>query len=249
MITFSNITKRFGSVLALDNLSFEIPANKVIGLIGANGAGKTTILRHIIRYLKPDFGTILLEGKDINSFSGESFPVAFIPDIPVYYEELTVEEHFLFISAMYGTKDKVDDLLSVLELTEHRRKVPGTLSKGTLQKMMIGCALLRDYELLIADEPFTGLDPKQIVVLKKLLTQEKAKGKTIVLSTHLLAMIEDLCDYYVFIDHGKLLGQGSLEALTFGEKGNSLENIYIMLAQNADEQDLENVHEDDEDDL
>lgn len=103
-IIFENVTKRFDEVLALDALSFEIPTNKIVGLIGANGAGKTTILRHIIKYLRPDSGIIQIDGKDIYRFTNEMYPVSFVPDSPIYYEELTVVEHLCFISSMYETK-------------------------------------------------------------------------------------------------------------------------------------------------
>lgn len=236
IIIFKNVTKTYGDVCALHELSFDIPANKIVGLIGANGAGKTTILKHIIKYLHPDCGSIMLGGSDINSLRDEMFPVSFVPDKPVYYEELTVSEHLQFISTMYGTKDRVNNLISVLELKPHLGKVPGALSKGTLQKLMIACALLRKYELLIADEPFSGLDPKQIFVLKELLRQEKEAGNTVVISTHLLSTIENLCDYYIFVDNGELLSQGTLEELTAKDKDMSLEEIYMILSRDADSQ-------------
>lgn len=232
ILAFQDVTKKYGDVLALNSLSFEIPSNKIIGLIGANGAGKTTILKHIIKYLRPDSGTILLAGQDIYSFPDVAFPISFIPDTPVYYEELTIMEHLHFIAAMYNTEEKIDDLISALDLSNHLNKVPGALSKGTLQKLMIACALLRSYDLLIADEPFSGLDPKQIMVLKDLLLKDRDVGKTVILSTHLLATIENICDYYVFIDNGQLLGMGSLEDLIAGNTSYSLEDIYMILSQN-----------------
>lgn len=235
IIVFDNVTKTYDDVCALNRLSFEVPANKIIGLIGANGAGKTTILKHIIKYLHPDSGSILLSGRDIYTIPNEVYPVSFVPDKPVYYEELTVFEHLQFISTMYESREKVNNLVSALELNQHLNKVPGALSKGTLQKLMIACALLRKYELLIADEPFSGLDPKQIVVLKELLKQEKKAGKTVIVSTHLLATIESLCDYYVFIDMGKLLSQGPLEDLIGAGKNMSLEDIYMMLSKNTND--------------
>lgn len=231
IVVFKDVTKTYDNVCALHKLSFEIPANKIVGLIGANGAGKTTILKHISRYLHPNSGSILLSGADIYALSDETYPVSFIPDRPVYYEELTVSEHLQFIGTMYESKDKIDNLISVLELKQHLNKVPGTLSKGTLQKLMIACALLRKYELLIVDEPFSGLDPKQIMVLKELLRQEQNEGKSVIVSTHLLTIIEDLCDYYVFIDNGELLSQGALEDLTAKGKEISLENIYMILSK------------------
>jgi len=188
LLTFENVTKKFENVKAVDALSFQIPENKIIGLIGANGAGKTTSLRMVIRYLLPDSGNIYYRDKDIYTLPDTAFPITYIPDTPVFFEELTVKEHLSFISTMYQTENKVSALISLLELEKHLDKVPSILSKGTQQKLMIICALLRNYEMLVADEPFTGLDPKQIKVLKDIFVEQRANGKTIILSTHLLDM-------------------------------------------------------------
>lgn len=240
ILTFENVTKTFENVKALDALSFQIPENKIIGLIGPNGAGKTTALRHIIRYLFPDDGSIYYKGKDIYTLPDTSFPITYIPETPVFFEELTVMEHLSFISTMYQTESRVQDLILALKMEKHVDKVPPSLSKGTKQKLMIMCSLLRRYELLIADEPFTGLDPEQIKVLKDIIIQQKAEGKTVILSTHLLNMIDNICDYYIMIDNGKLLGQGMLNEIIDNGVCSTLEELYLYLAQNDngdDEQD------------
>jgi ABC-2 type transport system ATP-binding protein len=230
-LTFENVTKKFENVKAVDALSFQIPENKIIGLIGANGAGKTTSLRMVIRYLLPDSGNIYYRDKDIYTLPDTAFPITYIPDTPVFFEELTVKEHLSFISTMYQTENKVSALISLLELEKHLDKVPSILSKGTQQKLMIICALLRNYEMLVADEPFTGLDPKQIKVLKDIFVEQRANGKTIILSTHLLDMIENICDFYVMIDSGKLLRQGMLNEILNNDKCSTLEELYLYLAK------------------
>lgn len=209
LVEFDRIVHKFGDELALNELSFTLPENKVVGLIGANGAGKTTAIRHMIRYLKPDSGDITYRGEDIYGISNERYPITYIPDSSIFYEELTVMEHL--------------------------SKYPMALSKGTRQKLSIACALLRTHELLIADEPFSGLDPGQIKVLKDIMLEEKSAGRTVLLSTHLLEVIENICDYYIFIDEGKLVTQGTFEDLTQGTPWDTLEKLYIHLARNNEE--------------
>ena len=213
ILTFDNVSKSFGNVQALQSLSFDIQENKIIGLIGANGAGKSTTMRLIVRYLRSDSGNIFFRQSPINTLKNETFPIAYIPDMPIYYEELSVSEHLSFVSAMYNTQSKKDSLIQRLELKEHLDKVPPMLSKGNKQKLSIACAALRNYEILLADEPFSGLDPRQIRVLKDIILENKANGKTVILSTHLLDMIESFCDEFIMIDHGKLLVQGNFEQI------------------------------------
>ncbi len=237
ILRFENVTKKFEDNIALDLLSFDVPENKIVGLIGANGAGKSTSMRHAIRYLKPDSGSILYRDDDIYSLSNKSFPISYIPDNPIFYEELTVREHLEFIGAMYKTNCKIDTLVEQFEMKKHIDKVPSQLSKGTKQKLMIMCGLLRQYELLIADEPFTGLDPRQIRVLKDVFLEQRKLGKTVLLSTHLLNMIENICDYYIMIDNGQLLAQGSLEDLINKGKFETLEDIYLHFSDDENDAD------------
>ncbi len=236
ILEFKNITKKYENTLALSSISFNVPKNCIAGLIGANGAGKTTILKTIIRYQNPTNGEVYFNSKNINEYKKEKFPIAFLPDTPIFFDELTVLEHLDFISTMHKTKELVEDLIAILELERHLDKAPANLSKGTKQKLMIACTLLQKFEMLIADEPFTGLDPKQIDVLKILLTNLKNKGKTIMLSTHILSIMEDICDYYIMIDNGVLLASGSLEEISSKIKSNmSINDIYLYLSsQNED---------------
>ena len=230
ILRFENVTKKFDAIVALDGISFNVPENKIVGLIGANGAGKTTSIRHLIRYLKPDSGEILYRDKSIYSFSDTAFPISYIPDSPIFFEELTVMEHLTFIGSIYGTSNNTDTLIHIMEMQSHLDKVPSTLSKGTKQKLMIMCALLREYETLLADEPFIGLDPKQIKVLKELLLEQKRMGRTVLLSTHLLDVIENICDYYIMIDQGRLLAEGDLDDIQNAGKCTSLEELYLFLS-------------------
>lgn len=232
ILRFEEISKTFGKVQALNKLTCQFPENKIIGLIGANGAGKTTLMRLIIRLLSPDCGCIYLNDTPIHSLKNETFPIAFIPDVPIYYEELSVSEHLAFICAMYNTQSQKESLIQALELTEHLDKVPSTLSKGNKQKLSIACALLRNYEILLADEPFSGLDPKQIKIFKDILLENKKRGKTVILSTHILDMIESLCDEFIMIDRGELIAQGTFDHIAANNQMfATLEELYLYLAE------------------
>ena len=190
------VSYSYGDIAALNEISFRARRGEIVGLIGENGAGKSTLIRVLYRFLVPDCGTVSLDGRDIFSLKDEEYPVSYIPDSPVFYEELSLIEHLLFTKAVYpGCSVSVDELVEALGLGEHLRMIPSALSRGTRQKLMIAMALLREYELLIADEPFTGLDPGQIAVLKGLLAGQREKGKLVLLSSHLLDVAENICSY------------------------------------------------------
>ena len=145
-------------------------------------------------------------------------------------------EHLSFIGSMYGTSKNTDALIHNMEIQSHLDKVPSALSRGTRQKLMIMCALLREYETLLADEPFTGLDPKQIKVLKDLLLEQKRMGRTVLLSTHLLDVIESICDYYIMIDQGRLLAEGNLDDIQKAGNCSSLEQLYLLLSNSGSDE-------------
>lgn len=175
----------------------------------------------------------------ISSLSSDNYPVTFVPDTPIYYEELTVWEHLQFVKALYPQNTvSIDRLIKKLGLQKHLHKIPGTLSKGTLQKLMIALALLRQYEIFLADEPFTGLDPEQIHVFKQILQNLKHQNKAILLSTHLLNLAEIICDRYIFLYNGRILAEGSKEevAAQYGlNKAQSLEELYLILTGAAEQ--------------
>lgn len=236
LLTFEKVSKTFNDTAALKEVTFQLPENKIIGLIGANGAGKTTAMRLIVRHLYPDNGRVNFKGVLIEEYYDEVFPIAYIPDVPVYYEELTIAEHLAFIGAMYDTQSMIAHLVKRLELSDHLNKVPSVLSKGTKQKLSIACAFLRDSEVLLADEPFSGLDPRQIKMFKDMLIESKMNGKTIILSTHLLDVIESICDEYVMLDHGKVIAQGTFdEIVNNNQKCATLEELYLYLTAGEDD--------------
>lgn len=165
------------------------------------------MIKCLLNYYDDYSGEIIVFGEKNKSIVQEDNTFAYIPNTPVYYEELTVNEHLDFISRMYKTEEKVEKLKKDFQLESHLNKFPHELSKGNQQKLLICCALLRDYKLLISDEPFSGLDPRQLNNLRERFLELKNQGKTIILSTHLLALMENLCDYYIMIDKLNLLKQ------------------------------------------
>lgn len=229
----------YGDVLALNGISFSANRGQIVGLVGENGAGKSTIIKNIYRYLTPDSGTITLDGKDIFAYPSGAYPVSYIPDVPVFYEELSLLEHLHFIKAIYPQGGVyIDEMIERLDMKEHQNKIPAALSKGTRQKLMIAMALMRKFELLIADEPFSGLDPKQIATLKALLLEQKEKGKIVLLSSHLLDVTENICDQYVVIKNGKRLLSGSKQELlsaTQLPEDSTMEAVYLKLVEQDEE--------------
>lgn len=232
---FNNVSYTYHEIQALDNLSFSGEKGQIIGLIGENGAGKSTTIKNIVRYLIPDSGTICLDGKNVFKIKSGKYPVSYIPDTPVFYEELSLLEHLQFTQTVYpGNTLCIDKILDRMELRDHVNKIPAALSKGTRQKLMIAMALLREYEILIADEPFSGLDPKQISLLKQAILQQKEQNKLVLLSSHLLDVIENICDKYVVIRQGKLLAEGTkseLLSLTKLPADSTMENVYLRLVK------------------
>lgn len=235
-VSFKKVNKYYNKLHALNNLNFDIPKNSIVGLIGANGSGKTTMIKCLLNYYNDYSGEIAVFGEDNKNIAQTDNVFAYIPDMPVYYEELTVNEHLDFISKIYHTEEKVKGIINDFDLRNHLDKFPHELSKGNKQKLLISCALIRDYRLLIADEPFTGLDPRQLSNLKGRFFDLKQDDKTIILSTHLLSIIEDLCDYYIMIDKGKLIGIGTIEEILDKTPGcKNLEQLYLHLSNGGEE--------------
>ena len=232
---FNNVSYAYGETKALRSLSFSASKGQIVGLIGENGAGKSTAIKNIVRFIKPDKGIILLDGMDIQTIKIETYPVSYIPDVPVFYEELSLLEHLQFMKSLFPDNNtSVDDLVSLFDMQEHKYKIPSALSMGTRKKLSISMALLRDFDMLIADEPFTGLDPSQISVLKRALLNLKNSGKLILLSSHLLDVVESICDRYVILKKGSLLADGTKKELLLREgfpETASMETLYLRLAK------------------
>lgn len=237
MLKIENLTGGYVNIPVLKNISFEVAEGELVGLIGLNGAGKSTTINEIIGLLTPYQGKISLDGLTLEKNQSDyRKKIGFIPETPSLYEELTLREHLETIAMAYdldveAAMVKAQPLLDMFRLSEKLDWFPINFSKGMKQKVMIICAFLVDPSLFIIDEPFLGLDPLAIADLTKLLTEEKVKGKSILMSTHVLDSAEKMCDRFVILHQGQVLAAGTLDQLrqSFGREEASLNEIYMAL--------------------
>lgn len=236
MIRVEQLTKRYGSVTAVDGISFSVGPGEVLGLVGPNGAGKTTTLRCLAGIIAPSSGTVALAGHDIVTDPvAARRALAFIPDEPHLFEHLTVEEHLRFVARVYGVADaeaRLGPLLDELELGDRRRSLPEELSRGMKQKLAIACGLLHDPRALVLDEPLTGLDPAGMRRMRATIAARARAGTAVVLSSHLLTLVEELCTKLFVIRRGRCVAYGSLAEIVAarpGLAGRSLEDIFLAL--------------------
>lgn len=221
----------------LKDLNFEIENGELVALIGLNGAGKSTTIKEIIGLLKPTSGSIEIDGLTLNkSASQYRQKIGFIPESPVLYEELTLREHIEVTAMAYDipmdvAMQRADKLLKTFRLEKRLDWFPANFSKGMKQKVMIVCAFLIEPSLYIIDEPFLGLDPLAIHALLELLKEEKAKGKSILMSTHVLSTAEKYCDRFIFLHEGQIKSQGTLAQIKeqFAMPNASLDELYLAL--------------------
>lgn len=239
MLEVKNITGGYINIPVLKDVSFTVENGQLVGLIGLNGAGKSTTIKEIIGLLTPYQGEILIDGKSlVQDTENYRKKIGFIPETPSLYEELTLKEHLEVIALAYDLTwdqawSRVQGLLTVFRLDEKLDWFPVHFSKGMKQKVMIICAFMVEPSLLIVDEPFLGLDPVAISDLVNLLEEEKAKGTSILMSTHVLDSAEKMCDSFVILHQGQVRATGNLEELqhAFNMKGASLNEIYLALTQ------------------
>ena len=243
ILEVSNLTKRYNSKKVLNEISFKVKSGGIIGLLGPNGAGKTTAIQSILGFIEKDNGDIYYNGEILKK-KEIAFHISYIPEQTIYYEDLTLEEHLQFIAMLFRLskaeyQKRSEFLINYFNLKDYIKKFPDKLSKGTKQKLMISCAFIRDFDLLIADEPFFGLDPITIRKLKDLFLKYKKEGKSIFISTHLLDLAQTFCDEYIFLNQGEIIARGSRQELSkkfnFAENKNfSLEDIFLKLIESQD---------------
>ncbi len=243
MIAVRELTKLYGSFTAVDSISFDVGPGEVLGLVGPNGAGKTTTLRCLAGIMAPSRGTVSIAGHDIQR---DPVPakraLAFIPDEPHLFDYLTVQEHLRFIARLYGVTDaeqRIPQLLGELELTEKVKTLPGELSRGMKQKLAIACGLLHNPAALILDEPLTGLDPAGIRKMRHTIADRAAAGVAVVLSSHLLNLVEELCTKLFIVRRGACVAYGTLEEIIARRPeltGRSLEDVFLTLTADGDVQ-------------
>ncbi len=240
-LTIEHLSGGYGQLPVLKDLNFEIKDGELVGLIGLNGAGKSTTIKEIIGLLQPQAGTITLNGLTLTT-DPENYrkQIGYIPETPALYEELTLKEHIEITAMAYDipmteAMRRAESLLKTFRLDNKLEWFPANFSKGMKQKVMVLCAFLIEPALYIIDEPFLGLDPLAINSLLELMGQMKNEGASILMSTHILATAEKYCDRFILLHEGKIRAQGTIADLRqeFGLQGASLDEIYLSLTKEA----------------
>lgn len=243
MLEVTNLTGGYANISVLKDISFEVNDGELVGLIGLNGAGKSTTIKEVIGLLTPYQGTIALDGLQLQG-QAETYrkKIGFIPETPSLYEELTLKEHLEIVALAYDLDleqvwERVERYLKIFRLDQKLDWFPVQFSKGMKQKVMIICALMVEPSLLIVDEPFLGLDPLAIQDLIDLLDEEKARGASILMSTHVLDSAEKMCDRFVVLHQGRIRAAGTLQELraAFGQENASLNEIYLALTKEGED--------------
>jgi ABC-2 type transport system ATP-binding protein len=236
VIQVDGLQKLYGDFPAVQCLSFEVGPGEVLGLVGPNGAGKTTTIRSIAGIIIPTAGRIRIAGHDLATEPvAAKQQLAFIPDEPHLFEYLTVEEHLRFIARLYRVEDvgaRIPGLLEELDLADKRTSLPGELSRGMKQKLAIACGLLHQPKALLLDEPLTGLDPVGIRRTKDTILRRAREGAAVVLSSHLLHLVEELCTGVLIIGRGRRLAYGPLATIVAERpelKGKALEEVFLSI--------------------
>jgi ABC-2 type transport system ATP-binding protein len=242
MIQVENLTKVYGTVVAVQDLSFRVGPGEILGLVGPNGAGKTTTLRSLAGIIPPTRGTIRIAGHDLSREAIQAkAALAFIPDEPQLFEYLTVTEHLQFTARLYrqpSALSQLDSLLAELELTDKRTALSSELSRGMKQKLAIACGLLHQPTVLMLDEPLTGLDPVGIRRMKRTIAKRAQAGAAVILSSHLLQLVEELCTHVLIIQGGHRVALGTIGDIVGGRPdlaGRGLEEIFLSLTGHEDE--------------
>ena len=236
-IAVQDLRRTYGDFTAVDDLSFEVRGGDIVGLIGPNGAGKTTTLRSLAGILRPTSGTVLIDGHDIVADPIEAKRrLAFMPDEPHLFEYLTVEEHLRLIARLYGVDDferRSRALLAELELIGKERALPGELSRGMRQKVVIACGLVREPSVLLFDEPLTGLDPIGIRRMRETIVARGRAGASVLVSSHLLHLVEEICTRVIIMDRGRKIADGTVAELAsradLAAAGSNLEQIFLRV--------------------
>ncbi|MFD3447270.1 ABC transporter ATP-binding protein [Microbacteriaceae bacterium 4G12] len=243
LLQVQEVTGGYTKRPVLKQVSFDVKSGELVGLIGLNGAGKSTTIKHIIGLMEQQQGKITIHGKTFQE-DPTSYRASFtyIPETPVLYEELTLEEHLKLTAMAYGLdeatyEERVTKLLKEFRMSNRLKWFPSHFSKGMKQKVMIMCAFLIQPSLYIVDEPFVGLDPLGIQSLLQLMEKMKENGAGILMSTHILATAERYCDSFIILHHGQVRAQGTLQHLQqqFAMPGATLDDIYIELTKEEDE--------------
>jgi ABC-2 type transport system ATP-binding protein len=238
MIRTEHLAKRYGGLVAVNDLNLDIPQGQFFAFLGPNGAGKTTTIKLLAGLLKPTSGRALIGGYDIQSDPVEARKIiSYVPDMPFLYDKLEPMEFMLFIGQLYGMERTElvrasDELFDVFGLDEVRMQPIEDLSLGTRQRLVIASALLHRPKVIIIDEPMVGFDPRSARVVKNVLKERSRAGVTVFLSTHILPLAEELADQVGILNRGKLIAVGTIDELRelSGQKG-ELEDTFLALTR------------------
>ena len=237
MLVVSHVTKKYGKLLACNDVDFHLEPGSVTVLLGPNGAGKSTIMKSIIGFLKYE-GKITVGGFPNKSTDARRI-LGYVPEIPALYPNLTVSEHMEFLARAYrmtNYKEKVDELFERFELTDKRKKFGDELSKGMQQKLNLCLGLLTDPQLLLLDEPMIGLDPHAIKQLKEVFEEMRASGKTLLVSTHIIDSVDMLWDRALIMQAGQIKANISREELE--KDGRTLEQLFFDVTEGVKQEDM-----------
>jgi ABC-2 type transport system ATP-binding protein len=235
MIAVNGLTKRYGSFLAVRDVSFRVEPGEVLGLVGPNGAGKTSTLRCLAGIIPVSDGVVEIAGQDLaaNPVAAKRM-LAFFPDEPRLFDYLTVRQHLNFVARIYGVANHeaiAQPLLEEFEIASKADQLPGELSRGMKQKLAIACGLLHGPKVMFFDEPLTGLDPLGIRRMKNSILQRARAGAAIVLSSHLLHLLEEVCTHVLILKQGEKIADGTLAEVAArfsqGESDVSLEDVFL----------------------
>ncbi len=241
MIELVDVTKRYGTKLAVDRLTLTVPAGELFAFLGPNGAGKTTTIKMLCGLLFPTTGTVRVGGFDLQTDGDRARQlIAYVPDTPFLYEKLTGREFLQFIADMYGMppargRERIDAMIATFSLGAFVDDLTERYSHGMRQRTVFASALLHEPKVLIVDEPTVGLDPKSIRLLKDLLREQAGGGTTVFLSTHSLDVAQELATRIGVVNNGRLIGCGSLATLRKqADMEGTLEEVFLKLTEEQD---------------
>lgn len=237
MLTIENLTKQYGKFLALDHLNLHIDKGEIYGFVGPNGAGKTTTMRIVCGLLKATSGSVIVDGIDaIKQPDDIKRKVGYVPDFFGVYDNLKVMEYMEFYGSMYGMERReIDDisegLLELVNLSDKKDAFVDTLSRGMKQRLCVARALIHNPDLLVLDEPNSGLDPRARFEMKEVLKNLRSMGKTILISSHILPELSELCTSVGIMEHGRLVTSGKVDDIIDASQGNQPIHMKVVYAE------------------
>ena len=243
-IEVKGLTKIYGEQKAVNDISFNVAPGEIVGFLGPNGAGKSTTMKIITGYLPADSGKVMVSGISVNSNPIEvKKKIGYLPEANPLYYDMYVREYLSFIAdvhKMANKKERVEEVIKITGLTPESKKKAGQLSKGYKQRVGLAAALIHDPEVLILDEPTTGLDPNQIIEIREVIKQ-LGRNKTVLFSSHILQEVEAICDRVVIINKGELVADDKLSNLQQGKK--NLHVVLVVFKENVEETLLRGLNE------